>query len=356
MHLLKSKGGSSLITAITVAVIINIAIASVFFSSRNTIKNTDIAHEKTSTSYIAEAGKNALYAKVSRRNHTPKTDIQEVVLSEIPFKNGMYTVSCKTNITMDSLWVRSIATEGGFNSTIETIASLTPDVTINFPPVRGAVTALSRITIAGNIEIDGQDYDTSNVRIGAGTHGVSTCDSINLKENAITGGNGIVPVGKNGFNSIKTTICEEQAYNDGRFASPEAFLGLPAGALEKYKVQNYSPPFSGLIYITDSIVGPMNLEESSGILIVHNKNFSSELHITGGTFKGLIITDRIDKIGGDALILGAVATLSPGEISVDGTGTPQIHYSRLVLENLSNYCNNILIKVKQLSWKEVDPK
>jgi hypothetical protein len=348
-----NENGSTIIIIIALTIILNIALAAVLFSSRHLTNKTGIKRVKTSVINIAEAGKERLYAQVSWGHYIPKADTQETVYSKTPFQNGSYTVACRTNTTHDSLWVRSRATEGTITTTIETIASLVPDITIMFPPVRGAVTSRSRITVKGNIEIDGRDYDTSNTQIGSGTFGVSTCDSIFLSGSATIGGNDQIPVNDKNLEPVRSVVVDEMASVDPVFASPEAFLGLPAGALDAYKVSTLTTPFRGLVYLTNNYVGPVHFGESYGILIIHNPLKSAELQITDGTFRGLIIVDRMAKISGNATILGAVVTLSESEVSTFGTGTAVIHYSKKVLENLQFYCSNLRKKVQETAWKEV---
>ena len=167
------------------------------------------------------------------------------------------------------------------------------------------------------------------------------------------GGNGVAPLSKHGFEDIRSLVSEENASVEQFFASPEAFLGLPEGALDEYKSSSLNTPFHGLIYLTQDYVGPVHFENSSGILIVHNQYKDAELQITNGVFKGLIITDKMAKINGNAVVLGGVVTLCEGEVSTFGTGTAVIRYSSQVLSNLSKYCENLKRKVEQISWEQV---
>jgi hypothetical protein len=341
-----------MIAIIILAIVLNIALAAYFFTTRNTVKAAGDKRMRTSVFNIAEAGKEDLYSQVSWRKYTPKADSVVTVFSSHPFQSGAYTVSCRSNTSKDTLWVTSKGVEGNDSTIIETVSFLRPDVILNFPPVLGAVTSRSKITVKGNIEIDGRDYDTSNTLADSGVYGISTCDSMIISGSATVGGNGVAPVNDKNLAPVQERVADEKVPVDGRYASPEAFLGLPAGALDDYKVSSLPTPFRGLYYLSEPYVGPVHFGNSYGILIVHNQYKEAELQIVNGTFCGLIITDRMAKISGNAVILGGVVTLCEGEVSTFGTGTAVIRYSKLALQSLSAYCSNLRKKVQEVSWKQ----
>jgi hypothetical protein len=352
MKIPANNNGSTLIAVVIIAIVLNIALAVFFFSTKNTTKSAGTKRIKVTAFNIAEAGKEDLYSQVSWRKYTPKADIVETVFSGHPFQSGAYTVSCRSNTLHDTLWVTSKGVMNNDSTIIETVAWLRPDITVNFPPILGAITSRSRITVKGNIEIDGRNYDTSNTLIDAGIYGISTCDSMLLSGSATVGGNGVAPVNDKNLTAVQETVADEKIPIDGRFASPEAFLGVPAGSLNDYVVSSLTTPFSGLYYLKEPYVGPVHFGKSYGILIIHNEYKDAELQIVDGTFCGLIITDRMAKISGNAVILGAVVTLCEGEVSTFGTGTAVIRYSKLALQSLSAYCSNLRKKVQEVSWKE----
>lgn len=353
MH--KREQGSAMIAVLAIALILNVTILVFYLTTKKATTSSGTRRVKTSVLNIAEAGKERLYGEVRNNIFKPKPDSTITAYDSELFSQGSYTVSCRANSIADSIWVRSTGREETDSSTIEVIAQIEPDLKIPFPPIRGAVTARSRITVKGNIEIDGRDYDSTNTLITpvAGTYGVSTCDSVFLVGSASVGGNTVAPVGTKTFPSVQTEVAQERAPIDSTFDSPEAFLGLPPGALNSYRSSDPNlPPFRGLIYKTVD-VGPVHFDNSYGILIVHNSSKDAELMINTGTFRGLIIADKMGKIAGNAAILGAVVTLAEGEVSTFGTGSAVIHYSSQILNLLSDYCTNIKRKVTELSWKEV---
>lgn len=341
-------------SVLVIGVILNIIIATIMISVRDSGSKSRLRKSKSTVINIAEAGKEYLYGQLRWGAFKPSPNIRTTLCTNKKFENGNFTVSCSTNNLIDTVWVRSTAGFQNVTTTIKTVARLTPHIGIPFPPVRGALTARSRITVRGNIEIDGRDYDSSNVLIGTGLFGVSTCNILIMEGSANVGGNGIAPQSKTTFETIRSSVSQEYAPVESYFFSPEQFLGLPPGTLDEYKVTTLTTPFKGLVYLTSDYVGPVHFGNSSGILIVHNNYKTAELQITDGTFRGLILTDKMAKISGNALILGAVVTLCEGEVSTFGTGSAVIRYSSKVLSDLQNYCGNLKKKISQVSWEEID--
>lgn len=345
--------GSSLIFVVSLAILLNIVFASIYFSVDRTQKSTGEKKMHTSALTLAEAGKEKLYGELSQKTFVPTPDTRIDVYSNLAFGKGSFSVNCLGNTALDTVWIESTGKENTTISTIDVVASIKPDIKIPAPPVRGAVMARSNIVVKGNINIDGRDHDTNGVVINTGVYGVSTCQTLSVQGSSTIGGNGLAPVDKNDIDSVRSIVSEENTPVTGLFESPEAFLGLPPGALDNYKVSSLTTPIHGIVYLTNDNVGPVHFEDSYGILIVHNSSKSAELHITDGTFKGLIITDLMAAINGNAMVLGAVATLNDGEVSTFGTGTADILYSSYILNNLEKYCTNVKKKITELSWKEL---
>jgi hypothetical protein len=91
---------------------------------------------------------------------------------------------------------------------------------------------------------------------------------------------------------------------------------------------------------------------STGILIVHNSTNTANLgNWNGGTFKGVVIADAINKINGNVTIIGAIYGWgSSSTVEVDITaGTPQIKYSKCVLDGLSQ---NFPFQIVKGTWHE----
>ncbi len=132
--------------------------------------------------------------------------------------------------------------------------------------------------------------------------------------------------------------------------TPEEVLGVSAGALDQYKksasqVSDFGN-LSGITYVTSGSV-PSQIA-GSGILIVHNPNYDVQkydcvnfpgkckigysldpankpLSLTldaNGTFKGIIITDQLERLNGNFTLLGALVSLGTeaGAIPANGGG------------------------------------
>lgn len=161
--------------------------------------------------------------------------------------------------------------------------------------------------------------------------------------------------------------------------TPEEVLGLPEGALDSYKQSgeqyNENPPdtLSGITYVTDDFgstgAGSNNIQ-GTGVLIVHNPLFNPREHdpadplydpakasdpayapanignVNDGTFHGVIIADKIDKIDGDVLIYGSVVSLTEIDVNIIGAGTAEIRYS---CETITTITESILVPLR-LAW------
>ena len=135
-----------------------------------------------------------------------------------------------------------------------------------------------------------------------------------------------------------------------RLAEIDAFNAY----LESIKVSTgppeNGPPFHGIVYVNGNYTQPP--DGSTGILIVHNSTNTANLgNWNGGTFKGVVIADAINKINGNVTIIGAIYGWgSSSTVEVDITaGTPQIKYSKCVLDGLSQ---NFPFEVVKGTWHE----
>lgn len=346
---LKNNKGSALISVMMLAIILNCVFAAVYMTVTRTQKMTGNKRITTTALTVAEAGKEKLYGEITCKIFTPvaKTKINAYV--NYPFNGGTFSVSCSSNAKLDTVWVESKGQVNTIMSRINVVAAIQPEVNLSFPSgVKGAITARSNVDLLGTITIDGRDHDTNGVVIGNGAFGVSTCATLSVGGSSSVGGNGIVPPKK----GADPATYQENVPVTSDFDSPEAFLGLPAGALDKYKTTTLTTPIKGIVYLTGNYYGPIDFNDSYGILIIHNAYSNAQSKINGGTFKGLIITDQMDKINGNATVLGSVVTLATGTASTFGNGGANINYSSAVLNNLSDFCPNIKKKLREVSWKE----
>lgn len=97
-------------------------------------------------------------------------------------------------------------------------------------------------------------------------------------------------------------------------------------------------PLTGIGYVDGDYANPP--DGSTGILIVHHRDASNHDvaklgNFNGGTFRGLIIADKIDKINGTAHIYGAIFGFGASDDGVrvdDVDGTPRIKYSKCAID------------------------
>lgn len=110
------------------------------------------------------------------------------------------------------------------------------------------------------------------------------------------------------------------------------------------------PPFHGIVYVNGNYTQPP--DGSTGILIVHNASNTANLgNWNGGTFKGVVIADGINKINGNVTIIGAVfgwGTTSTVEVDITA-GTPQLKYSKCVMDGLNQ---NFPFQIVRGTWHE----
>ena len=347
--MLRDNRGSALISVMFLAIVLNVVFMIAYMSISRTQKAAGNKRITTTALTVAEAGKEKLYGEITCKAFTPTAGTRVAAYTNYPLNNGTFSVSCSSNIKLDTIWVESVGMVNSVISRINVVAALVSEVNLSSPAaVTAAITARSNVDLLGNINVDGRDHDTNAVVTGGGVFGVSTCKTLSVGGRSSIGGNGIAP-GKKGADP---GTYEENVVVTSKFNSPEEFLGLPAGALDKFKTTSLTTPFNGIVYLTGNFHGPVHFGNSSGILIVHNAFTNAQLHINNGSFKGLIIIDQMDKINGTATILGAVATLCTGAVSTFGNGTAEVLYSSYVLNNLSNYCTNVNKKLTEVSWKE----
>jgi hypothetical protein len=350
-----NNNGGSLIAVLILAVIGMIMLQMLTFSSRSTIKKSGRHMAKMSSLNIAEAGKEDFYSKLRSKQFKPQPNTKVTISSNKPFAGGTFTVTCQTGANPEMLYITSCGAVRGETTSVEITALFAPEIPSELSKkVGGAIVSRYDVDINGSCTVDGNDYDSlNNLRLPmSGVYGVWTCMQLTLQGNAETGGSGHIPVDKKDLPAWRTIVAYENAPVPSSLSSPEAFLGVPPGSLEKFKVSNLITPFHGVVYI-DQDAGPVHFGNSSGILIVHNSSKTATLKANGGTFKGLIICDDIDKINGGLDILGAVVSLSESTGNWNFVGNSSVHYSAQVLDNLQNYCGNIEMHLDEQSWKEV---
>jgi len=345
--------GSALITVLIIAFIGAVLGTVVYRASRRATTVSGNRRSSSSALQIAEAGKEHYLGALAEATDTtirPKPNTTITPYQDVAFGGGTYTVQCSANAALDSVWIRSRGVLNDESALLEIIGRVVAAHPLNAAGIKGAITSRSDVIVRGNITVDGRDWDSSGTSIhdSMGTWGVSSCGAVTQQGSATIGGNGHEPVTAAG-----DTIVQDSGNVTDYPSTPEEVLGLNPGDLDGYKVGSISFPMEGIYYLT-SDVGPVHFGNSSGILIVHNSSWDADLQINNGVFKGIIITDNMDIINGDATIIGSVVTLTASEVSTFGNGNAIIRYSSRVINNLAAYCKNLRKSIDEASWREVD--
>lgn len=351
--MLNNMRGSSLIFVVSLAIILNLVFATVYMTINATQRASGAKKRNVSSLALAEAGKEKLYAEISTGTVTLTPNTRTKIYTDVVLGTGSFDVSCSTNASIDTVWIRSWGRDNVSKTGIGVIAAVSPLAAFNALPINAALTSRPGVELKGNITVDGRDHDTNGVYNGTGVYGVSTCGVLDIGGSSQVGGTAVAP-GKIGpSDPRRSSIAKENIPVPPELASPETVLGLPAGALDKYKVTTPTWPFHGIQYVTNSC-GPLHVGNSSGILIVHTNIKSANAQFNTGTFKGLVIVDEMDKLNGTGKIVGAAVVLSDfAGAPKFGNGYASVLYSSYVINNLSKFCGLNGKKVNELSWTEL---
>jgi type II secretory pathway pseudopilin PulG len=262
--------------------------------------------------------------------------------------------------------LESTATKGSFKA-VQRVRVAKRTLNIQAP---AALTSNASARLQGNITIDGRNH-TINGTLDSDNGHTGACDE---NKPAVTMTDSTHVVDANGsvnLNGHSDYASEDPEYTNADetiiYVTPEDVLGLEPGELESaaQDAATYVAPdtLSGLVYVNgDYGAGEAggNVVNGSGVLIVHNPLYNPREHdpadplydaakvsdaryapanlgnINGGTFHGLIIADKIDKINGNIDIIGAVVSLSEIDVTIVGAGTAEILYSCAALTQAAN--------------------
>jgi len=290
-----------------------------------------------------------------------------------PFQSGGFPVYL----------ISSLAVRDNFSSKVK--MELTRQVfDIN---IEGAFTANGPVNLGGHITVDGRRHD-----INGGAGGV--CDYADLEADE-TGVYSELKTG--GGDLFGSPAFEDDPGTPSAPSTPWNVLGISGPEFERFFTQPVSErradgTLSGYTWVqggfgTESPAGGNDIG-GSGILVVHNPDFEADKwekwnvdaryringclgvdsgdeawcadynadasnyeparlgNITRGTFRGLVIADRIDRLGGTAVIIGAVVSMTATEVSETG-GAAEILFSCDALKNFTGGMVN-----RKLSWQK----
>lgn len=277
------------------------------------------------------------------------------------------------------VWViSSSATKGSFKA-VQRIRVAPRTLNIQVP---SALTTNSSARLTGNITIDGRNH-SPNGTLQSDNGNTGACHENKPAVTVTDSSKYIDPDGSVALNGHSNYASNTPRYTTKDesivYVSPEDVLGLEPGDLDAVirDAATYVAPatISGLVYVNgDYGAGAAggNTVNGSGILIVHNPLYNPREHdpadpfydsakasnpevygpanlgnINGGTFRGLIIADKIDRINGNIDIIGAVVSLTEIDITLVGNGTATIKYSCSALDQAGN---STALPPTRLSW------
>ncbi len=316
-----------------------------------------------------------------------------VVVNRVDLGSNRYTLTAS-------------ATKGGVTKRIEEV--LAPVIEVQPINIRGAITSNGNVGTLGNISVDGRDWKKDNSAVkGPGTWGISSCGTVTVGGSSTVGGKGIAPLAAvdasgvyeesaywgNHTNDDEDAGTDEEAWDgldndgDGKIdedvnsypTNPDVYFGLTTGTLKARAVaagtyfateaafnayvtaHGGNLPGGGLYYM-ECDVNPMTfgtaLQETPSVIINHTATGSANMKNLHGPFKGLVISDTITHINGDALILGGVMSFAPFTVgNTYGNGAAIVRYSSEVLSDtgLAQLLSSqqIITGYKAVSWRVI---
>ncbi len=264
--------------------------------------------------YGAEAGAYRLMAEMNSSGATSVSD----TLNASNYQ-GAYTAAYNNTDT-----ITSTGTVNGMSSTVSVKVFSIP------ASVRAALTVNGDMRARGRLTLDGRTYDAKGKVVSQdGAFGVSAAGKVRQNGSSKIGGNGYAPARPAHKDSFEQKV--------DRFAStkPWDLLGVSESWFNMNVPLRKGLPPAGYKGIWYTATPPTRSADVTmqGILIVHNAGNNAALKMRHGTFKGLIIADRVKKITGNAKVYGAMV-LTAQKTRAVGSGTALIAYCPQVLSAL----------------------
>lgn len=274
--------------------------------------------------------------------------------------------------------LESEATKGAYKA-VQRIRVARRTLNVEAP---SALTTNSSARLTGNITIDGRNH-SANGTLQSNDGNTGACNENKPAVTVTDSSKYIDPDGSVALNGHSDYASGDPPYttkDEGIiYVTPEDVLGLEPGDLDAIiqDADTYVAPdtISGIVYVDGdygSGAAGGNDVTGTGILIVHNPLYNPREHdpadplydsakasnldvygpanlgnINGGTFHGLIIADKIDRINGNIDIIGAVVSLTEIDITLVGNGTATIKYSCSAIDQAGN---SSALPPTRLSW------
>jgi hypothetical protein len=331
----------------------------------------DMSAYCTSSTYAHRSGNSLFNANLTQINPSDLRSYTVTVAPVVGLTGGCWQYvdqfgaaigSCASVATNPIFKVTSI---GAAKSSQKVLSTMIQRMNIK-PNVDAALIANTNINVqSAAAVIDGHNFDcngnnpsdTNSVKAAESPTGAAGI-SINKPQNLqCAAGTGVANCGGTssafpdtigslllGPSATQSQIDALNAYLDGIKIDPVAHPEkLPSSA------------FHGVLYVDGNYTQPP--DGSTGILIVHHRDINGHDvanlgNFNGGTFKGLIIADKINKINGNARIIGGIfgfGNAADGVNVDDVTGTPNIMYSKCVIDGLPQ---NFPFQLVSGTWHE----
>ena len=319
---LSGQNGSAMIFVVVLAVLLNIVIGAVFFSTRFTVKKSGGRRENVNLFNIAEAGKEDGLAKLKSGEAVPVQGQRIQVTSSSNFNGGSYVVSCSSNVALDTLQLVSTARYLGKTKIVEGIYAVS--VCSPAGPAfdngisaggdiawsgSGSVVASANIFCNGSFNMNGSSTINADVYACGGLSKSGSCD--------INGNVWASSVSQSGSGSVSGTVT----------IGPVAPIAIPD--IDPTPYYNHAVSNGQVFSSSQHISGSSDYTVPGGIMWV-NGSFKRS---GSGNFIGCVIaTGNINCSGsGDYIKVNEypIAFSVNGNIDFSGSGTVNgLLYSR----------------------------
>ena len=305
----------------------------------------------TSSTYAHKSGNPLANANLTNSSSDPRS-YTVTVAPVVGFVGGCWQYvdqfgaaigSCASVATNPIFKVTSVGTA---KSSQKVLSTMIRRFNIN-PKLDGTVTANTNINVqSAAAVIDGHNFDcngnnpsdTNSIKAATSPTGASGI-SVNKPQNLqCTAGTGVANCG--GTSSAFPDTIGALLLGPSTTQSQIDSLNIYLESVKIPPAQAPGSAFHGILYVDGDYTQPP--DGSTGILIVHHRDGSNHDvaklgNFNGGTFKGLIVADKINKINGNAQIIGGIfgfGNAADGVALDDVTGTPNIKYSKCVIDGL----------------------
>jgi hypothetical protein len=307
--------GSSLIFVLSLAIILNLVFVTVYMATAGTQKKSGVKRVNTVVLSIAEAGKEHAISLFRAGASTPVAGTKIAILSNIAFGGGFYSVICSSNVTSDTIYLRTSAVYGTGKCSTE----VTFTVTGCIAPTDSAY---NYGIIAGN-EIDwvgSGSCNTGSSRLHCnGAFGMSgssnfTCQTLSSSTSMNMSGSGDI------YGNINTPVLNKSG--SGKITGTTTIGAVPVVTIPTINLTPYYKYAltKGQVFSGKSITGSASTTVPGGVMYVNGDfNYSG----SGDFYGSIIATGSVSISGsGNFIASGAYPAIfsQSGTINMSGSG------------------------------------